>query len=110
MNCGDRTGDARQAELLKIVRDTVPPVRQLHLYPPGGSAGPGHAVRNVRAGGGDGPLPCCCWDDLLDSQRIAGKCSRWWMFNLAISRCSVLGVMNVAEQTKPIRHRQHRAR
>lgn len=89
-----------KADLLKIVRDTVPSHVNCIYIRQSEALGLGHAVLCAASVVGDEPFAVLLADDLLDSQGespVMRQMSEVYNYH----RCSVLGVMNVPrEQTR----------
>lgn len=89
-----------KAELLKIVRDTVPSHVKCIYIRQAEALGLGHAVLCAAPVVGEEPFAVLLADDLLDSggeQPVMRQMSEVYSYH----RCSVLGVMNVSpEQTR----------
>jgi UTP--glucose-1-phosphate uridylyltransferase len=89
-----------KAELLKIVRDTVPSHVNCIYIRQAEALGLGHAVLCAAPVVGDEPFAVLLADDLLDGQGDL-PVMRQMVDVYNYNRCSVLGVMNVSrEQTK----------
>jgi UTP--glucose-1-phosphate uridylyltransferase len=109
-----------KAELLKIVRDTVPSHVNCIYIRQAEALGLGHAVLCAAPVVGEEPFAVLLADDLLDGEGAAPVMKQMVdVYNY--NRCSVLGVMNVPAQTRqygivsterdgrhPARHRHRR--